>query len=835
MAELLFFLEAFCFSYLLTGVILRFSLRRRLLDIPNDRSSHSIPKPRLGGVAITLSFFLTTATLLIVGYKPFASSTMLVGAFGGGALIALAGLIDDLHGLGAKFKLIVQFGAAGIAVASGIVLHEMRIPLIGTLSFGPLAAPVTLLWIVAIINFYNFIDGIDGLAAGIGMIASAFLYVMAGMTGALGIQNLYAVLAGSLFGFLRFNFPPSRIFMGDMGSTFIGFTFAVLSVVGEGFGVPAFVTILLLAGVVGDVALTLLRRALRGEKLLSPHRTHYYQRLTSLGLSHKQVTLLEYLVAVLLGVSALLAFHQEWTFVTFLSVVWIGFFLWALAKIRSMEKGHHLLWEGRTLGVAFGDLVFIALSYILSYYLRLNFKFPQPEAASMLISLPIVLVIRTAVFFSYGLYRGMWRYTTFDDIIRIAKAVSVGSAIMVVSFTLLFRFKAFPRSVFIIDWFILAVFMGGSRIAARWFHELPSREELPGKRVIIAGTGAVAELILQRVKKVGELHAIGYVDDRTEMTGRIIHGLKVLGPLSKIAEIAEKHRADEVIAMSSFYDRIPSESRDRLEQAGIGIQAVSDPAEISASRAELRAEPLCAGRNILIAGNGTLIDIADVVFSRSSRLVLVSNESRLFERKAGFTESGTGRKRRYLGIVDDRPALHRVFEAGTPELVFADFILRGTSLDNAVEAYVRTILLPLEKIASEVSRCSGTRLVVIERTGGPASREWIRAGEVLLFDTFRRDPKRLTILRIECEPSSEQWCAVCAQAIEAAGGVFNVLSPTSERKSLALIEIPVTGAIPEIGSLFRSLTRSLEEGNGDAVVETLHDMSCASPAPEHVS
>jgi hypothetical protein len=319
------------------------------------------------------------------------------------------------------------------------------------------------------------------------------------------------------------------------------------------------------------------------------------------------------------------------------------------------------------------------------------------------------------------------------------------------------------------------------------------------------------------------------------MTGRIIHGLKVLGPLSKIAEIAEKHRADEVIAMSSFYDRIPSESRDRLEQAGIGIQAVSDPAEISASRAELRAEPPCAGRNVLVAGNGTLIDTADVVFSRSSRLVLVSNESRLFERKAGFAEGGTGKKRRYLGILDDRPALHRVFGAGTPELVFADFILRGTSLDNAVEAYVRTILLPLEKIASEVSRCSGTRLVVIERNGGPASREWIRAGEVLLFDTFRRDPKRLTILRIECEPSSEQWCAVCAQAIEAAGGVFNVLSPTSERNALALIEIPVTGAIPEIGSLLRSLTRSLEEGNGDAVVETLHDMSCASPVPEHVS
>jgi UDP-N-acetylmuramyl pentapeptide phosphotransferase/UDP-N-acetylglucosamine-1-phosphate transferase len=835
MAELIFFIEACCISYLLTGAILRFSLKRRLLDIPNDRSSHSIPKPRLGGVAITLSFYLTTATLLIVGFKPFASSAILVGAFGGGAMIALAGFIDDLHGLGAKFKLIVQFGAAGIAVASGLVLHEMRIPLIGELSFGPLAVPVTLLWIVAIINFYNFIDGIDGLAAGIGMIASAFLYFLSGMAGAVGIQNLYAVLAGSLFGFLRFNFPPSRIFMGDMGSTFIGFTFAVLSIVGEGFGVPAFITILLLVGVVGDAALTLIRRALRGEKILSPHRTHYYQRLTSLGLSHKQVTLLEYLIAVLLGVSAILAFHQEWTFVTFLSVVWIGFFLWALAKIRSMEKGNRLLWQGRTLGVAFGDLAFIALSYILSYYLRLNFKFPPVEAAVMLTSLPIVLVIRTAVFFSYGLYRGVWRYTTFDDIIRIAKAVSIGSAIMVVSFTLLFRFKAFPRSVFIIDWFILAVFMAGSRIAARWFHELPSREELPAKRVIIAGAGAIAELVLQRVKKVGELRAIGYVDDRTEMTGHIIHGLKVLGPLSKIAEIAEKHRADEVIVISSFFDRIPKESRDRLDAAGILIRAVSDPSEISAPRADLLTEPPCAGRSVLVAGNGPLVEAAGAVFSRSSRLTVISNERRPFEQRGGFAEGGAAEEKCYLGMLDDRPALHRIFEIENPDIVFADFTLRGTNLDNAVEAYVRTVLLPLERIASEVLRRSPSRLLVIARSAEPASPEGARAAELLLLSMFRHDPKRLSILKVEYEPSPGEWREVVSKLVDYAGGGYLTLSGESERKACSMSAVTVEGTVPEIGSLYLELTRSLDEGDSSGVVEALRALSRMSPLPSPAS
>ena len=453
----------------------------------------------------------------------------------------------------------------------------------------------------------------------------------------------------------------------------------------------------------------------------------------------------------------------------------------------------------------------------------------------MLISLPIVLVIRTAVFFSYGLYRGVWRYTTFDDIIRIAKAISVGSAIMVVSFTLLFRFKAFPRSVFIIDWFILAVFMCGSRIAARWFHELPSREELPGKRVIIAGTGALAELILQRVKKVGELRAIGYVDDRMEMTGRIIHGLKVLGPLSGIADMAEKYRADEVIVMSSFYDRIPAESRDRLERAGIRIQAVSDPSEISVSRMELGVKPPCEGQRVLVAGNGTLVDAADIVFSRSSRLVLVSNEGRLFERKSGFAGNRTGEVSRHLGILDDRPALERVFEAAGPERVFADFAPRGANLDNATEAYARTVLLPLEKIASEASRRAGTRLVVIGRGRGAATREWFRAAEVLVLDAFRRDPKRLTMLRMECEPSTEQWCTVCAQAVETSGGLFSVLAPVSEERTLTLVEIPPAGPAPDISGLFRSLTRGLDGGEADAVAEAIRALSSASPLPEHVS
>ena len=240
MAELLFFLEAFCISYLLTGAILRFSLKRRLLDIPNDRSSHVDPEAaprRRRDHDLVLRHLRDAAASPVSG--PSRPSTILAGALGGGAVIALGGASrrSSRSRREAQAPRAVR-ARPGVAVASGIVLREFSIPLIGSLDLGPLAVPATILWIVAIINFYNFIDGIDGLAAGIGLIASAFLYFISGMTGAAGLQSLYAVLAGSSFGFLRFNFPPARIFMGDMGSTFIGYVFAVLSVVGAGLGHP---------------------------------------------------------------------------------------------------------------------------------------------------------------------------------------------------------------------------------------------------------------------------------------------------------------------------------------------------------------------------------------------------------------------------------------------------------------------------------------------------------------------------------------------------------------------------------------------------------------------
>jgi len=592
------FISSFIVSFALTRIILRFSLSRELLDIPNERSSHEIPKPRLGGMAIAGTFYLTILALIIAGRLKFDSANALSGIVAGTGVIVILGIVDDLKGLGAIVKLVLQIVAASVVVLSGIVLREISVPLVGTLGFGPLAVPITILWIVTMVNFYNFIDGIDGLAAGVALIASLFLAYISMRAGVPFLALLYLALGGSVLGFLRFNFPPARIFMGDTGSATIGFLFATLAVVGEQRDVPAFLTIIILGAVLGDAGLTLLRRMIRGEKITLPHKTHYYQRLTTLGLSHKQVTILEYLIATLLGIGAIFAFEREWMVVVFFSILWVAFFLWVVAKIRSLERGTRLRFEGHPLAIALNDVGFVALSYFLSYYLRLNFRFPHDETQSMLLSLPLVLVIRTAVFHIYRLYRGVWRYTSLDDLVRIVKAITLGSLIMIVSFTLLFRFKSFPRSVFVIDWFILTVFMTGSRMATRWFHELPKKEDIVSRRVLIVGTGSLAEKVMKDVKEEGGYRIVGFLDDREEIIGRMIHGAPVLGRISDIDRVVKDKGIDEIIVLEPLNERVGFSQLNSVEREGVEVRIIRDP-----SRPYRDYESLDGGRD---AGRGVI-------------------------------------------------------------------------------------------------------------------------------------------------------------------------------------------------------------------------------------
>ena len=301
-------------SALLTPLLRRFALKHRLFDDHvSTRKVHGRPIPRLGGLAIAAAFYAPLLALLVetssVGDVFYASSRMAWAFLAGGAVICGLGLLDDIRGSGAGIKFLVQFAVAGTLYYFGFRIEMLSLPFFGTVSLGALSLLFTLLWIVGVINAMNLIDGLDGLAAGVGLFAVATSFVLAATRGDAIMMLFMAALAGGLLGFLIYNFNPASIFMGDSGSMFLGYVLAVGAVQTSqksSTAVAILVPIVALGVPIADTALAMLRRAIRHRPIFSADRAHIHHKLMDLGLSQKQAVLVLYGVGIALGGVALL-------------------------------------------------------------------------------------------------------------------------------------------------------------------------------------------------------------------------------------------------------------------------------------------------------------------------------------------------------------------------------------------------------------------------------------------------------------------------------------------------------------------------------------------------
>lgn len=268
-------------------LLVRTTARRlAILDHPNVRSSHDVPKPRLGGIGITAAFLAAAGVLVAVGVAP-RSALVVLAATGA---IATLGLVDDLRSLPVRWRFSLQLAAA-VAV---VVVRWADLPaaagVVGGLLPAWILGPLFVLWIVWLTNLYNFMDGIDGLAGGQAVFAGAGVALAAFAMGSHGTAWIALALGAASIGFLRFNFPPSTIFMGDVGSTALGFFFGCLPLMGERSPVTAGTVALALSLFVLDATTTLLRRLARGERWYTAHRSHLYQRPVALGWKHRTIT-----------------------------------------------------------------------------------------------------------------------------------------------------------------------------------------------------------------------------------------------------------------------------------------------------------------------------------------------------------------------------------------------------------------------------------------------------------------------------------------------------------------------------------------------------------------
>lgn len=262
------------------------------LDQPNERSLHVTPTPRTGGVGVMAGLLAGGALVALGGL----GSVPLVAALAGAGGLALVGLADDRFGLSARLRLLAQLPVAGAYLA-------LLGPAAGGLEW--LALGLGLVWMG---NLYNFMDGSDGLAGGMALFGFSAFAVAAAVAGQVGLALVCAGVAAAAAGFLVFNFHPARIFMGDAGSVPLGFLAGALGLAGrEGGAWPLWFPLLVFAPFILDATVTLLRRALRGERIWQAHRTHYYQRLVQMGLGHRRTALLAYALMAGAGVTGVLA------------------------------------------------------------------------------------------------------------------------------------------------------------------------------------------------------------------------------------------------------------------------------------------------------------------------------------------------------------------------------------------------------------------------------------------------------------------------------------------------------------------------------------------------
>jgi UDP-GlcNAc:undecaprenyl-phosphate/decaprenyl-phosphate GlcNAc-1-phosphate transferase len=293
----------------LVPVIIRFARRHGLFDqITSTRKMHSARVPRLGGIAIVAGFYAPLLALILyptgLGSLFYADASRAFAFLFGGLAIAALGIFDDIFGAGAVEKFFVQIAVALYMWWAGFRIEDVHLVGGTILPLGLFGALVTVLWIVGVMNALNLIDGLDGLAAGIALACAGTNFLIA----SLGDQPLMALwmaaLGGSLIAFLRFNFNPAKIFMGDGGSLFIGYVLAVSAIrtnQKSSAAVSLLVPIVALALPIADTLLAMLRRGLRGRPMFRGDKEHIHHRLLALGLTHREVVLLLYAVAIVLG------------------------------------------------------------------------------------------------------------------------------------------------------------------------------------------------------------------------------------------------------------------------------------------------------------------------------------------------------------------------------------------------------------------------------------------------------------------------------------------------------------------------------------------------------
>ena len=550
---------SFVLALVLTPVVRMFARRYGAVAGPKTDRWHKRPTAMLGGIAIWLSVLVSIE--FFVPHTTYFWVILRASSF-----LFLVGLVDDIFHIKPYQKLIGQ-----ILGSAYVVYYGLSLPWSGS---ALLNMALAIFWLIGITNAINLLDNMDGLAAGIAIIAAGFLAVSFINTGQLVEAYMLMAFGGALLGFLVYNSNPASIFMGDCGSMFVGFFLASSALVNVTGGrtrslLPVLaVPILVLFIPIFDTTFVTVLRKLSGRAASQGGRDHTSHRLVALGMSERRAVMMLYGFAGLSGLLALLvqsarldvslAAIAGFTIVlTLIGVYLAGVKVYDKTDEAIKDKPLYvflvdLSYKRRMFEVLL-DVVLVILSYWCAYAIKFGPFSNSPAWQLFLRTLPVLVFVKMSVFLVMGVYRGLWRYTSVGDLIVFLKAVvlsSVGS-LMVVLFA--FRFEGFSRTAFAIDGVLMFMFLAGSRLAFRLFRQmLPANGAHDGRRVLIYGAGDGGELLLRELRNNSEHHLspVGFLDDDPAKSGKVIHGLRVFGGNGDLSQVCLQQHVDEVVISS---------------------------------------------------------------------------------------------------------------------------------------------------------------------------------------------------------------------------------------------------------------------------------------------
>jgi UDP-GlcNAc:undecaprenyl-phosphate/decaprenyl-phosphate GlcNAc-1-phosphate transferase len=324
-----------------TPLVKKIALKLDVIDLPKGkRKIHKKPIPLLGGLAIYFSF------IIVMILKSGSLSQHETGILIGATIIVIGGIIDDTFELRPRYKLLFQISAAVVLIFFGVEISSVTNPLSGGDGYwnvGWMTVPLTILWVIGITNALNLIDGLDGLAAGVALISSVTIFIIAILNNRLDAAVLTAILSGAILGFLPYNFNPAIIFMGDTGAQLLGFLLAAISIEGTIKSAAAFaiaVPILALGIPIYDTLFAVIRRKINGKPIMEADKGHLHHRLMDMGLTQRQTVLIMYLISAILGSIAIIAMqisNQRAYFILALVMVLLVLLAWKCGFFKSRD------------------------------------------------------------------------------------------------------------------------------------------------------------------------------------------------------------------------------------------------------------------------------------------------------------------------------------------------------------------------------------------------------------------------------------------------------------------------------------------------------------------